>query len=245
MNCKNCGQIVKGNYCSHCGQKSSVSRITRSSFLNELSESTFQINRGFFYTLKELFIRPGKSIQEYLDGKRKKHFKPIAYLLTFSTIYLIISQISSQNTWTDDLVTGFSLGGSGKEEMPTILVWIAKNYTYTTLILLPVFSFASFLCFKRLGRNYFEHSVINSYITGQQAIFYTLFALLKKYIESEVLEVVPIIIATSYTFWVYSQLSDKERRIKVLLRSSLTYLLYLILSTGMLALIMGITEIIN
>ena len=78
MNCKNCGNIVEGEYCNHCGQRSNVGRITLSSLLNELTESIFQIDRGFFYTLTQLFARPGKSIREYLNGKRRKHFKPIA-----------------------------------------------------------------------------------------------------------------------------------------------------------------------
>ncbi len=147
MNCKNCGQITAGEYCNHCGQKSKVGRITLSSLLNELTESIFQIDRGFLYTLIHLFTRPGKSINEYLNGKRKKHFKPIAYLITFSTIYFIISKMIGQNTWMDDFITGFAKGGSNKEEIPQILNWFAKNYAYTTMLLIPVFSFASFISF--------------------------------------------------------------------------------------------------
>lgn len=48
MNCKNCGHIVQDTYCGHCGQKVNVDRITFSSLLNELTESVFQVNKGFF-----------------------------------------------------------------------------------------------------------------------------------------------------------------------------------------------------
>jgi hypothetical protein len=245
MNCKNCGKIVQDKYCSHCGQSSNVDKITTSNLVLELYESVFQINRGFFYTLKNLFKRPGNSITEYLNGSRKRHFKPITYVLTLSTIYFLISQISGQNTWMDDLISGFSSGAYDSEEIPAILVWFSKNFAYTTLLLLPVFSFASYIAFLGLGRNYLEHIVINSYTTGQQAIFYSLFTILKTFIDSEIMESLPVLIAFSYTLWVFRQLFKKGSRFANILRSILTYILYLIFSFGILLTVMGISEILS
>ncbi len=160
MNCKNCGQIVDEKYCRHCGQNSKVSKINLSNFLNEVSESIFQINKGLFYTLKELFVRPGGSINEFLNGKRKSHFKPVAYVLTFSTLYFFISRLSAENTWMNDIVSGFSEASwdsESKTKAPSILIWLSANFAYATLLLLPIFSFASYLSFWGLGRNYLEH----------------------------------------------------------------------------------------
>lgn len=246
MTCKNCENTIQGKYCSHCGQKASVGKITLASLLDEFSDSVFQVNRGFFYTLKELFWRPGKSINEYLSGKRKKHFKPIAYVLVFSTIYFLITEISGQNTWMEELIKGISAGVLGEErgtEIPSILMWFSRNYAYTTLLLLPVFSFASYLCFLRFGTNYLEHFVLNSYVTGQQAIVYSLFALLQTFVKSRSLELLPVLIAVSYALGVFWQFFDQGNRIVIVLRSVLTYILYLVLSLGILILIMGITGI--
>ena len=107
MNCKNCGKIVEGNFCSYCGQNSKVGKINFPNFLNQVSESVFLINKGFFYTLINLFVRPGESIRDFLNGKRKDHFKPIAYALVLSTIYFLISRIAEQNTLVEDLISGF------------------------------------------------------------------------------------------------------------------------------------------
>ena len=93
MKCKNCDQNIDTNFCPNCGQSAKVGEINLSYFLQEMTDSLFQINRGFFFTMRELFIRPGESIREYLSGKRNNHFTPIAYVLTLSTIY---STISSQ-----------------------------------------------------------------------------------------------------------------------------------------------------
>lgn len=248
MDCKNCGEIVEGNYCSHCGQNSNVGKITISNLLDDLTNNVFQVNRGFFFTVKELFARPGSSIKAYLNGKRKKYIKPITYLLTLSTAYFLISQITGQNTWMDDLISGFSNGAydSGEgTEVPPILTWFSKNFAYTTLLLLPVFSFASYLSFLGLGRNYLEHFIINSYTTGQQAIFYSLSALIMTSTGSGIIESLPLLIAVSYTFWVFWQFFTEGNRLSNILRSMLTYILYLIFSIGILIMVMGIAEIFN
>ena len=248
MNCKNCGEKVQGKYCSHCGQSSHIDKLTLSNLLNELAESVFQINRGFFYTLKELFSRPGDRIKEYLGGRRKKYFKPISYVLLLSTIYFLITQITGQNTWMDDLISGFSIGAqeSGKgTEVPPALIWFSKNFAYTTLLLLPVFSLASYLSFRDLGRNYLEHFVVNSYITGQQAVFYSLFAIMKVFTDSRTIEMLSVLIAFLFTLWVFWQFFEAGNRILNILRSVLTYILYLIFRLWVLFMIMGISEITN
>lgn len=248
MNCKNCGETVQGQYCSHCGQNSNVDKITLPSLLHELSESVFQINRGFLYTVKELLKRPGNSIEEYLSGRRKRYYKPIAYVLTLSTLYFLVTQITGQNTWMDDLISGFSRGAydAGKEtEVPSVLIWFAKNFAFTTLLLLPVFSLASYLSFSGLGRNYLEHFVINSYVTGQQAIFYAVFALINTFADSYMLELIPVLVAFSYAIWVFWQFFKEGKRMVNILRSILTYILYLAFSLIMLIFVLGISEILN
>jgi len=248
MNCKNCGHTINGNFCSECGQHSKVGRITLSSFLNEVSESIFQIDKGFFFTIYELFVRSGNSLNEFLNGKRKNHFKPIAFVLILSTFYFLITQITDQNTWIDDLLTGWTNGATGEtdnSQVPSILNWFSKNYAYSTLILLPVFSLASYLSFLKFDKNYLEHIVINSYITGQQAIFYSFFAFIGNYIESDFVEIFSLLIAVFYAFLVFWQIFSNGKQIKIIYRSILTYVLYWIFSFALLIAIMGIQTMLN
>lgn len=243
MNCRNCGHTVDGKFCSNCGQNSKVGRINLPAVLNEFSESIFQINKGFFYTLRELCIRPGESLKEFLNGKRKNHFKPIAYLLTLSTLYFLITQATNQNTWIEDLITGWMNGATEPNAgvgIPKIATWFAKNYAYTTLILLPLFSLASFLSFFKFGKNYFEHFVINSYITGQQAILYALFAIVETVSKSDAIEAFSLLGVIPYTFWVFWQFFSEGNRTMNILRSIMTYILYLIFSLGFLLALMGL-----
>lgn len=235
MECKNCGKIVEGNFCSHCGQDSKVSKINLPNFLNQVTEKVFIADKGFFYTLINLFIRPGHSIRDFLNGKRKYHFKPIAYLLVLSSIYFLISRIAEQNTLIDDLVSGFfSYDSENKNEIPPSLKWFSSNYAYSTLLLLPIFSFASFLSFLKYRKSYLEHIVINAYITGHQAIFYSIFISLEIVITHDILEVIPVILSITYTFWVFLQFFSEGSRVLTIFRSVLTYIIYMALSSGFL-----------
>lgn len=233
LNCKNCNRKIQENFCSFCGQKTKVGKINFVNFLNEVSESVFQIDKGFFYTLKELFVRPGHSIREYLEGKRKNHFKPIAYAITISTVYFLITQFGGGETILDNAVKGYENAMNDNELQSNKLLvfkWFAKNYAYTTLLLIPLYSFASYLAFRRFGYNYLEHLILNAYIVGQQAIFYSIFALFSINVTTEknkdIFVSIAVLFSIIYAFYVFWQFFHKSKRISIVFRSILTYVLY-------------------
>lgn len=244
MICKNCGTVASGNYCSNCGQRTDIGRLNFSYLLKEITDSFFQLNHGFFYTLRELFIAPGKSITEFLNGKRKKYFKPISYLFILSTIYFLVTIAIDERTWIGDFISGWNEGSREKDaEVQLILIWFSENYAYSTLFLVPIFSLASYLSFFRLKKNYIEHIVINSYITGQQAILYSLFAVVGLVIENKLLEIAPFAASASYNIFVYYKIFDDGNRVINVLRSIGTYIIYLILSAGVFILFFLISKI--
>jgi len=202
------------------------------------------LNSSLLFTIKELSTRPGYSIQDFLNGKRKSHFKPIAYLLLFSTIYFLIAKLTNQATWMNDIITGFSNGAynGGKEfKLPKLISIVVNNFAYTTLLLIPLFSLASYVCFPKKV-NYLEHIVLNSYITGHQALLYTGFIILKSIIDIKVLELVPVLVTTAYTFWVFAQFFNTRSRLSNFFRSLLTYLLYWVFCSLAFLMLMAIQD---
>ena len=89
-NCKNCGNSVTENFCSNCGQRKSVSTISFRTLKDEFQNNIFQINRGFLFTIKELFARPGHAVKDFIDGKRKPFYKPLSFLVATTTIYIFV-----------------------------------------------------------------------------------------------------------------------------------------------------------
>jgi hypothetical protein len=232
ITCKNCGTQFAGNYCPNCAQSAGVSRIKFRSFFSEFMHSIFQLDRGFFYTLQQLVIRPAQVILEFLEGKRRSYFKPITYVFLLSTIYFLTSRLINHNIWINDFIEGFLLYDDGsKEDLPLLVDWFVNNFSYANLLLLPVFSLASFISFTGHHRNFAEHVVVNAFITGQQVIFYLVFSLLSLTSESDFFEFMPVILSITYAFWVYWRVFSEGKRIWNLLRTVSTYLLYLIFCT--------------
>lgn len=81
--CKNCNKLLKGNYCSNCGQKATTGRITFRYLLEIVIHTFAHIEKGFLYTSKELLIRPGKTMHDYLTGHRKKLESPVGYIVVW------------------------------------------------------------------------------------------------------------------------------------------------------------------
>ncbi|MEM9001170.1 MAG: DUF3667 domain-containing protein [Bacteroidota bacterium] len=229
MECKNCGNHFEGQFCNLCGQNIRVDKLTLQNFLEELSDSIFQVNHGLFYTIKCLFVRPGHSIRAFLDGQRKKHVKPIAFVLTLSTVYFLVSQLSDSPTLIDDFLAGYTDRGEEQgffAEKSPILHWLSDNYAYATLLMIPVFSFASYIAFLDLKKNYLEHIVINSFITGQQALFYSFFMVVGVVSKKEDITVLIAVIASiSYNYWAYVQCFMEQKKGSVMLRLFLAYFL--------------------
>lgn len=234
MECKNCGEIYDGNFCPNCGQSAAVEQLNAKNFIKEVSGSVFQVNRGLLFTVRELFLRPGHSIHHYLEGKRKPYFKPIAYVFTLSTIYFLISRILGSETFLNAIATGWSNGAMDQEidgKGVEMMNWFAANYGYTVLLLLPVFSLASHLAFRKFKLHYLEHVALNAYVTGHQALLSVVFAILIGMIgANDFLEIAGLTVSIAYATWVYWQFFSEASRVGVLVRTFFTYVLYLILA---------------
>ena len=91
--CLNCGSELSGSYCSNCGQSADVSRISFRDTLADFFSAAFALEGPFIQTTKLLFINPGKVFREFLNGKRKRYYKPVGYFILLVAIYLLIRSI--------------------------------------------------------------------------------------------------------------------------------------------------------
>jgi hypothetical protein len=90
--CKNCENSFEGKYCPNCSQKADTHRFTIKHFAHEFFHAFTHTDKGIFFLIKELFLRPGKVAREFNAGKRKKYFNPITYLLIVMALQIYLSQ---------------------------------------------------------------------------------------------------------------------------------------------------------
>jgi len=242
MTCKNCDSSFEGKFCSNCGQSSKIDKINLSNFLADLSSSVFQINNGLLFSIKELFVRPGESIRDYLKGKRKNHFKPIAFAFTLSTIYFLVSQVFESQTLINDAIDGWFYSEENKEGLDALQLskinWLKERYAFVTLLLLPIYALSTFLAFLGTKYNYLEHFILNAFIIGQQAIFYAISITLGYFLGFEDIWVsLCFFTSISYAFFVFWHFFKNQKRFTVLLRSVLAYIIFLLLITPIMAIV--------
>jgi Protein of unknown function (DUF3667) len=110
--CMNCNYNLVGNFCSNCGQSADTHDINVKSVFHELQHSIFHIDKGILYTTKQLFVRPGHTIREYIFGKRVKHFKPVAYIIILSTIYTLLTSVTHKTSFLESAFEGIIDSGT-------------------------------------------------------------------------------------------------------------------------------------
>lgn len=154
-NCLNCNEKITAKFCSNCSQATSTHRFSLSHVIkHDFIHGIFHFDKGFFYTIKELFSRPGHSIREYVQGKRVKHFNYFATIILLLTINYFLKK------WTRiDISTLFN------KTAVSGLFKVLKDYSKITAFLhIPIIAFVSYLLFKKSKQNYTENLVLNLYL---------------------------------------------------------------------------------
>ena len=88
--CKNCQHPVSGAYCSNCGQRTSVFKVTFGETLADLSSTIFNLEAPIWRTLKASFRNPEVLYTEYLSGRRKHYYKPVPFFILMTVLYLLV-----------------------------------------------------------------------------------------------------------------------------------------------------------
>lgn len=168
--CKNCGAAISGNFCANCGQTANIHRVTFGHFAHEFFHAFTHTDKGILLLMKELITRPGHVAREYLDGKRKKYFNPLTFLIILGSIY---AYVGSKTGYFDAL----SAIGQTTARHPIQAEVMDVMNVYGKIVavfLTPVLmSFFSWLFFIRSKNNMAECLVVNSMLMGEVYLFKT------------------------------------------------------------------------
>lgn len=98
LECLNCGQPFRGdeNFCSYCGQKNTVKKLSFGTFVTNMFSGFFSYDSRFWTTIIPLLTRPGKVSKDFISGKRARFVNPFQMYLNVSIIFFIILGISNR-----------------------------------------------------------------------------------------------------------------------------------------------------
>lgn len=201
--CLNCKKPVKENFCANCGQKTTIHRYSLKHFVeHDLIHGIWHVDNGIFFTIRELFSRPGHSIREFINGKRVGYFSFVTLLLLILTISHFLGEYVQVKM--SDLMPENSKGAMNE------LQELTTKYPKSILILtIPFYSIFSFLWFRKSKLNLTEHFVLNSYKTVAESLTGLLFLIITIfYANIKVLTIIYSFISLFtffYAFWFYKQ----------------------------------------
>lgn len=242
--CKNCATALNGNFCSNCGQAADTHRLNLHYLWHDIQHGLLHFDKGIFYSIKELYTRPGHSIREFLEGKRVKHFKPFSMVIILATVYAFLSHVLHL-----DHSTGISVknSGSGSEAAAMYIgQWITHHYTLSRLLSIPLLALSTWICFHKQKYNFAELLVFTAFVTAQSLalmivsspVLYFLHGTDAFNFFSLGLQVAEFGLFT----WVYIQFFNKLNGFRAFFQALLSLLLYVVLLfliSGIIVLIAG------
>ena len=88
--CATCGTHYEGNYCPRCGQSAKIGRYSFKKAILLFLDVWGLGNRGMFRSIRDLILRPGYMIRDYLRGMQMAYFPPFKMFFLLLTLWLVV-----------------------------------------------------------------------------------------------------------------------------------------------------------
>ena len=175
--CRNCGAPLAGEWCHQCGQRNIKKRLTVRSAFGQLFDAITNLDRGFWHTMWELTIRPGKVVKNFVEGRTRPYFPPFRYafiLITISTVIMVSSGIFEAQQ--DQFVQIQGDDPSAQAEIQgKFQAFVGRFLNLFVIVILPFNALATWLFTRKRGYNYAEHFVANTFLIGQTSLYGMIF----------------------------------------------------------------------
>jgi hypothetical protein len=183
-NCLNCEQDLRGDekYCPACGQKTDTHRFTWGHFFHEFWHALTHTDKGILNLLKGLALRPGKVVSEYVEGRHKRYFNPITFLLLCLGLFVVMNNLTKAFPATaPDPKVMEQLSPEKRKQYVTMMdrmevasQFQQKHPNVLALIGFPVEALFVWLAFRRRGRNYVEILIAIIFLGGFANLIFSL-----------------------------------------------------------------------
>ena len=215
-NCRNCNTPVIDHFCGNCGQPVQLKRVDGHYILHEI-QHILHFEKGILYTIKELLIRPGQNIREFIRDNRSRLVKPILFIIVASFIYTLINHFFH----IEEEYVDFSATENPASSF--IFHWIQNNYGYANIIMGVFIAFWLKLFFRKYDYNFFEILIMLCFVMGIGMLIFSVSALFEGLTKLNSM-MVSGIICISYFTWSIGQFFNKKKAVNYL-KALISYIL--------------------
>ena len=99
--CATCGEVYQGNYCPQCGQSAQIGRYSFRKATLLFLDVWGVGNRGMFRTLRDLILRPGYLIRDYISGMQSAYFPPFKLVFLMTAFFMFVNFGITQEKQTE------------------------------------------------------------------------------------------------------------------------------------------------
>ena len=210
--CLNCGTEFEGKFCPECGQSAETGRFTMKFIWENLLAAFISKDGGIWFTLKNLFTRPGAMIVEILNGKRRRYFSPFPMLIFALTVYILLASLTgsrdnyreAEQTYSNIEITKHDESAEQNSDVEqskdyterynhvkrmvgNCMKFYNNHYTIIFMLTIPLFLFAARICYGKSNRKRYyraEYLVAIAYSMVIVVIFLWLVSLMYLFSES-------------------------------------------------------------
>ena len=101
--CLNCGTVLAGSHCHHCGQRADVHR-SFGAIGHDLVHAIFHFEGKLWNTLPLLAWRPGDLTRRYIHGERARFISPLAlFLFAVFLTYAVLTAVGAGGGFGEEL----------------------------------------------------------------------------------------------------------------------------------------------
>jgi hypothetical protein len=222
--CKKCDNEFEGNYCPNCGHPQKLERINGRYIISEIA-SVLNFQKGILYTIKELLIRPGKNIREFISEDRNRLVKPIIFILITSLIYTMFVKIFN---FSDGYIS-YNFNDLQKTSLSVIFQWISENYGYSNIIMAVFIAIWIKVLYKKYEYNFYEILILLCFVMGIGMLMLALFGAIESITKIHLLGYGGYVFFI-YALWAIGQFFDK-RKFTNYVKALISYILGMITFT--------------
>lgn len=242
MTCINCEAEGEGKYCSSCGQRLLVKRITFKEGWHDFWARIYGFDGMFPRTLRDLTLRPGFAAREFIRGNRVRYYGPVGYYFFIITLFLLLLSLIGMNyvDYLKAMQESIPVDQQNSEFSDDTRSWVADNMKIVAFLIVPFIALSSrYIFFRKQGLNFLEHSVPVFYMLGHWYWVSMIEAMIFYYTGLTMGTTIQFILIALYVGFGYTSFVPDQPKWKAFLKGIGTYFIgFIIMMTT--AIIIGI-----
>ncbi|WP_417457123.1 DUF3667 domain-containing protein [Kordiimonas sp.] len=197
--CRNCGAVLTGKYCSACGQRSRGVGLDAGELASEALDSIVKIDGKLWRTFLGLTKNPGLVAKNYAQGKRARYVNPLRYCFAAVAISIAATIWTGEFDAISESLIFVQLEGAANDPVVQELnTFLMRYLNIMSLLTVPVYAFVLMLLTRRSGYSYASHFSFVCYVVGQGALLGVLGTFFNSYVYF--LGILPSLMITNFVY---------------------------------------------